>query len=57
MDKKIYERNKEEKNKKDAIKDLSFEKILTKRNELDDINDLWYFVKSRKNRWIMGSAH
>lgn len=30
---------------------------MNQKYELDNIDDLWYFVKSKKNRWIMGSAH
>ena len=42
---------------KPVLSDMNFEKVLTKKNELDNVNDLWYFVKSSKNRWIAGSAH
>lgn len=35
--------------KNQAVKELS------KKYELDNVNDLWYFVKSG-NRWVMGSA-
>ncbi|MCO4636562.1 putative exported peptide YydF [Streptococcus infantarius subsp. infantarius] len=42
---------------KSVINDMNFDKVLSKRNELDNVNDLWYFVKSAKNRWIAGSAH
>ena len=41
---------------KPVLSDMNFEKVLTKKNELDNVNDLWYFVKSSKNRWIAGSA-
>ena len=34
-----------------------FEKVLSKKNELDDVDDMWYAVKSRRNRWVVGSAH
>lgn len=42
---------------KTILSDMNFEKVLTKKNELDNVNDLWYFVKSSKHRWIAGSAH
>lgn len=42
---------------KSVINDMNFDKVLSKRNELDNVNDLWYFAKSAKNRWIAGSAH
>lgn len=44
---------------KPVLSDMNFEKVLTQKNELDNdnVNDLWYFVKSSKNRWIAGSAH
>lgn len=25
--------------------------------KLAKVNDLWYFVKSKENRWILGSGH
>ncbi|HDV5983607.1 TPA: epipeptide YydF family RiPP, partial [Staphylococcus pseudintermedius] len=25
--------------------------------KLAKVNDLWYFVKSQSNRWIVGSGH
>ncbi|HFZ9971280.1 YydF family exported signaling peptide, partial [Streptococcus agalactiae] len=25
--------------------------------KLDNVNDLWYFVRNSKNRWVAGSAH
>ncbi|HEN5962864.1 TPA: epipeptide YydF family RiPP [Streptococcus agalactiae] len=36
---------------------MSFAKVLTKKNKLDNVNDLWYFVINSKNRWVAGSAH
>lgn len=42
---------------KAILDDMNFEKVLTQKNELDNVNDLWYFVKSQTNRWIAGSAH
>lgn len=42
---------------KAILDDMNFEKVLTQKNELDNVNDLWYFVKSQANRWIAGSAH
>ena len=36
---------------------MSFAKVLTKKNKLDNVNDLWYFVRNSKNRWVAGSAH
>ena len=40
-----------------VLGDMNFDKVLTKKNELDNVNDLWYFVKSSQHRWIAGSAH
>ncbi|EMC0300315.1 epipeptide YydF family RiPP [Staphylococcus pseudintermedius] len=34
--------------KENTMKDLEFKKL---------VNDLWYFVKSQSNRWIVGSGH
>ncbi|HEM9187699.1 TPA: epipeptide YydF family RiPP, partial [Streptococcus agalactiae] len=39
------------------LNDMSFAKVLTKKNKLDNVNDLWYFVRNSKNRWVAGSAH
>ena len=49
----------ENNNKQKMSKKLNFAgvKELNKKYELDNVDDLWYFVKSRKNRWIIGSAH
>lgn len=46
-------------NKKTLSKELKFDKVkeLNKKYELDDVNDLWYFVKSSSSRWVAGSAH
>lgn len=30
---------------------------IPKKNKLDNVNDLWYFVRNSKNRWVAGSAH
>lgn len=48
----------EKNNNKKLSKDIKFEQVkeLNKKYELDNVNDLWYFVKSG-NRWIMGSGH
>lgn len=43
--------------KKVLDKSLNLTNVLNKKNELDNVNDLWYFVKSSSNRWICGSAH
>lgn len=49
---------KEQFEKKETLnKNLEFSKLLDKKQELDNVNDLWYFVKSSSNRWIAGSAH
>lgn len=45
--------------KQPLSKKLNFSEVkaMNQKYELDNIDDLWYFVKSKKNRWIMGSAH
>ncbi|RRA66248.1 YydF family exported signaling peptide, partial [Streptococcus agalactiae] len=32
------------------LNDISFAKVLTKKNKLDKVIDLWYFVRHSKNR-------
>lgn len=50
---------KENERKQPLSKKLNFSEVKTmnQKYELDNIDDLWYFVKSKKNRWIIGSAH
>lgn len=43
--------------KKDVMKDLEFKELINDSKELSKVNDLWYFVKSQANRWIVGSGH
>ncbi|MCD8875119.1 epipeptide YydF family RiPP [Mammaliicoccus sciuri] len=52
---KTLENNKN--NKKDLMKDLEFKKLVDDSQKLAKVNDLWYFVKSKSNRWIVGSGH
>ncbi len=40
-----------------AMQSLQVKSLLDDGKKLAKVNDLWYFVKSDKNRWIAGSAH
>ncbi len=43
--------------RKDLMKNLEFEKLVNDSEKLAKVNDLWYFVKSKGNRWVVGSGH
>ncbi|EGQ1586118.1 YydF family exported signaling peptide [Staphylococcus pseudintermedius] len=43
--------------KENTMKDLEFKKLVNDSEKLAKVNDLWYFVKSQSNRWIVGSGH
>ncbi|MEC0303835.1 epipeptide YydF family RiPP [Terribacillus saccharophilus] len=47
---------KEETNDK-SVKNLEFKNLVDESQKLAKVNDLWYFVKSQANRWIVGSGH
>jgi YydF family exported signaling peptide len=44
---------------KDSVKKqkLEFKNLVDESQKLAKVNDLWYFVKSKQNRWIVGSGH
>nr|HAR6275978.1 YydF family exported signaling peptide [Staphylococcus pseudintermedius] len=42
--------------KENTMKDLEFKKLVNDSEKLAKVNDLWYFVKSQSNRWIVGSG-
>ena len=44
-------------NKQDVMKDLGFKNLVNNSEKLAKVNDLWYFVKSKANRWVVGSGH
>lgn len=44
--------NKKHKMKKEFLN----ENIIEKFDELENMDDLWYFVKSNKSSWVAGSA-
>ena len=55
---KMKENMKNQKNeKKDLMKDLEFKNLVNDSEKLAKVNDLWYFVKSGANRWVVGSGH
>jgi len=35
---------------------LNLKEVLTKKSELDNVNDLWYFVTNGTGKWVAGSA-
>ncbi|AJH79071.1 MULTISPECIES: epipeptide YydF family RiPP [Heyndrickxia] len=39
------------------VKNLEFKSLVEESQKLAKVNDLWYFVKSKGNRWIVGSGH
>ncbi|ULG73140.1 epipeptide YydF family RiPP [Macrococcus brunensis] len=43
--------------KKQTMQSLQVKSLLNDGKKLAKVNDLWYFVKSDKNRWVAGSAH
>ncbi|WP_192978800.1 epipeptide YydF family RiPP [Staphylococcus equorum] len=47
----------EKQNKKEVMKDLEFKTLINDSQKLANVNDLWYFVKSKQNRWVVGSGH
>ncbi|MDK8645407.1 MULTISPECIES: epipeptide YydF family RiPP [Staphylococcus] len=47
----------QKKDKKDAMKNLEFKNLVNDSEKLAKVNDLWYFVKSKSHRWIVGSGH
>lgn len=47
----------EKQNKKEVMKDLEFKTLINDSQKLAKVNDLWYFVKSKQNRWVVGSGH
>ncbi|MCI2928412.1 epipeptide YydF family RiPP [Staphylococcus hominis] len=54
----MKENMKNQKNeKKDLMKDLEFKNLVNDSEKLAKVNDLWYFVKSGANRWVVGSGH
>ncbi|MGX5791781.1 epipeptide YydF family RiPP [Staphylococcus equorum] len=47
----------EKQNKKEVMKDLEFKTLINDSQKLAKVNDLWYFVKSKQNRCVVGSGH
>ncbi|WP_219728863.1 epipeptide YydF family RiPP, partial [Staphylococcus aureus] len=43
--------------KNDLMKDLEIKQLVENSEKLAKVNDLWYFVKSQANRWVVGSGH
>ncbi|AMY06797.1 YydF family exported signaling peptide [Staphylococcus condimenti] len=39
------------------MKNLEFKNLVNDSEKLAKVNDLWYFVKSKSHRWIVGSGH
>jgi YydF family exported signaling peptide len=48
---------KKENTNNEPVKNLEFKGLLDESQKLAKVNDLWYFVKSKENRWILGSGH
>ncbi|MCS4485589.1 epipeptide YydF family RiPP [Staphylococcus americanisciuri] len=49
--------SKQQKEKHDTMKNLEIKNLVKDSEKLAKVNDLWYFVKSKANRWVVGSGH
>lgn len=54
MNKQLREQNY---NKRELMKNIEIKELVDNSQKLAKVNDLWYFVKSKQHRWIVGSGH